>query len=253
MTTTSLPRPSTRPLALAVLTDWRRISQRPGFVERVRAWRLPIDDASVEDPDLLLAAVGMNGSATDSVADAALLALVRIAADDALAARVVLQRVLPGLVAIARRRGGAFSSDQRRAFDEVLAAAWEVIRTYPCERRPAKIASNIVRDSEYHAFVRTRRLLSATEQPTSHLVLESDASTAANDEGVAAIERRDEVATLLERARAAGMDPRHLAVVRGFAEGRSTDELAERYDVSSRTIRYWRTAAMARLRDLAAA
>lgn len=77
-------------------------------------------------------------------ADRILLALARRAPSDTVAARTLLQAVSPGLAAVARRS----SWGDRRAFGEdLVSAAWRVIRTYPVRRRPSAIATNVVMDA----------------------------------------------------------------------------------------------------------
>ena len=118
-------------------------------------------------PTALLAAVGREGGLPMAVADQVLAALVRVGRDDALAARIALQRVVPGLVRAAVRRTAGRHDRRQRVFDDLVANAWLVIRCYPLERRPAKIAVNVLRDAEYLTCVRPARLRSATERPVA--------------------------------------------------------------------------------------
>lgn len=135
--------------------EWQRIARCPRTVHAANTWRVcPTQFSSLDE---LLTAAGYHGKKCDPVADQVLARLVRHAADDQLAARIVLQRVLPPIIAIARRRGKTCGGGFDEAMGSVLSHVWEVIRTYPIERRPAKIAANIVRDTEYFAFVRANR------------------------------------------------------------------------------------------------
>lgn len=77
-------------------------------------------------------------------ADQILAALARRAADDDLAARTLLQALLPGLFNVAKRLGHGRVDDDLEA--EVLAEAVTRIRTYPIGRRPRLIAANITWD-----------------------------------------------------------------------------------------------------------
>ncbi len=72
-----------------------------------------------------------------------LLGLLTTAREDRLAARVVLQRFVPGLKRIAAW-GHPFT--QVEWDGHVVAEAFEVIATYPIERRPSKVAANIMMD-----------------------------------------------------------------------------------------------------------
>lgn len=72
---------------------------------------------------------------------AVLAALARLAPSEALAARTLLQALLPGLVHMALRR----FVDDPDALEEVTAIAWERIRTYP-PGRPGAVAANVIVD-----------------------------------------------------------------------------------------------------------
>lgn len=78
--------------------------------------------------------------------DAVLAALVRQASSDPLAARMVLHALLPGLKTLARRI--LLDADQRdELWSALLAHCWERIRCYPLERRPTRIAANVLFDA----------------------------------------------------------------------------------------------------------
>ena len=107
----------------------------PAAVAHARAWSLPGDStAAIDSLDDVLRVAGYGPTATGHRHDDVLRELVRLAAADHLAARVVLQRLLPGISALARRRSGP-GRPHREVLDEVVASAWTVIRTYPVDRR----------------------------------------------------------------------------------------------------------------------
>ena len=102
-------------------------------------------------------------AATPAEADLVLLALVRRAvAGDDLAARVLLQLLLPGARSLARR-WWALGDQHERAAATVL-AVYHRIRTYPVERRPGRVAANILLDA---ATELRRRARPAAEVPTA--------------------------------------------------------------------------------------
>lgn len=79
-------------------------------------------------------------------ADRVLLALVARATDgDALAARVLLQLLLPGTRTLARRWWALGDSDERAA--AAVTAVYQRIRNYPLERRPGRVAANVLMDA----------------------------------------------------------------------------------------------------------
>jgi hypothetical protein len=80
-------------------------------------------------------------------ADAVLLALATrtVDAGDELAARVLLQLLLPGTRNLARRWWALGDHDERAA--AAVAAVYNRIRTYPLARRPGRIAANVLLDA----------------------------------------------------------------------------------------------------------
>lgn len=73
--------------------------------------------------------------------DAALLALLTLhRGGDALAARAVIQAMLPKMVLMASR-------DPVSAFDDYLGALWVRVATYPLERRRRAVAANLALDT----------------------------------------------------------------------------------------------------------
>jgi DNA-binding CsgD family transcriptional regulator len=227
---------------------------RPSVVRRAHTWDLGIPFRSLDDVidatgfwsgrDARLAAVRVAGEDADESAEARandVVARLLVAARvDEVAARVVLQRLLPGLVGRARRwstrpTGGA------EALDELLAAAWTVIRTFPVERRPHHLVANLLRGAEYHAFVRPNRRLLVHEFVPHHL-LDSPAPEAAR-------EAADELAELVGAARTlTDRDRQLLALLTG---GASMTDVATTLDVCVRTVSNHRDAVVHRLRQVA--
>jgi len=88
--------------------------------------------------------------------DAILYRLVCRAQVDELAARTVLACMMPGIKRLTCNfRWAHESSDDASA--AVLSVMWERIRTYPCLRRPAKIAANIQLDTRQRVGRRVDR------------------------------------------------------------------------------------------------
>ena len=94
--------------------------------------------------------------------DLLLAGLAERSATSELAARTLLQALLPALRHTARcyqRTAEAFGDD---AASVVVMFAWERIRTYPYDRRPKRIAANVVLDTRQHVqrhFDRPRPML----------------------------------------------------------------------------------------------
>ncbi len=223
--------------------DWDRLVRSPDALRRARRWELPIAPFASLDELLRLAGLGADRSGGRHD-DELLGALVSIAGHDELAARVVFQRLLPGVASIVRRRH-SFTS-RLDATDELLAAMWTVIRTYPIEQRPRYVAAGLLKAADYAAFHRPRRRLSVhIPRPVATFDLTPAEEVVATP--------AEELAELLDLARKAGMEPEHLELVELLGRGESTLQIAARREVTDRTIRNHRAVVAHRLRTLARA
>ncbi|TSA51787.1 MAG: sigma-70 family RNA polymerase sigma factor [Actinobacteria bacterium] len=238
---TSISHPTgSSPTVRCLVKEWANISTQPITLRRVNGWGLP--GTRVRNLDEVLIRAGFGLSATDSVGDQYLLQLVIRAADDELASRIVLQRLLPPLISIARRRGKINRGGFDEAMVETVAQAWMLIRTYPIKKRPAKIASNLVRDSEYFAFVRDTRI--------KHLAVAwgDDAMSKVTNPEVR-LNPEEELGNLLQEAAKWNIHPRSLRVLHQLADGQSLSQIATDSGVAIRTVHSWRKAALSELRE----
>jgi hypothetical protein len=230
--------------------EWERLAADPRTSTHIAAWPLVL--AVHGDVSSLLDAVGRDGGLPMAEADRLLGELVRLARDDALAARIVLQRVLPGLVTAAVRRTRGCPVDRQAMFDDLVANAWLVIRSFPLERRPAKIAVNILRDAEYQTCVRPLRLRSSGELPAA-LPAEAHGLPRCGLDGVPDGCRSavTEIVSVLTFGATAGLRHRDLAML-GAATvgGLSVAEVAHRFRVTPRTVLNRRVRTTAALADL---
>lgn len=235
--------PAVHQLLSRLQREWDRLARSPEALARARSWSLPVTD--FESLDDLLRLAGLGASGTGRCGDDELLAaLVVEARRDELAARVLLQRLLPGVATIVRRHTGFVA--QLDATDELLAAMWTVIRTYPIDERPGYVAAGLLRSADYHAFKRHRRRLAVyIPRPTATFdrVCDDDAVVPASDE----------LAELLELARRSGMDADDLELARRLGNGESTLQIAAARQVTDRTIRNHRAVITHRLRAVALA
>jgi len=168
--------------------------------------------------------------------------LVLRAADDELAARIAIQRILPGLLATVRRRGAA----RDEGLDDLIGAAWIGVRTFNPERRSRCVAAALVDDADYREFRSRWRRRCSTERPTG-LTLEVPREHPA--EVPAQL-----LADLFARATAAGIANDDLELVRrSVTEDASAEQLARELNVTPRTVRNRRVRVTGQLRRLAAA
>ena len=125
--------------------EWPTLAAGP-LHGRLRCWALEERAlAGFATPQQLLRHLrGLRGRG--DAEDEILVALVRRARVDPQAARVVLQALLPGLKNLAGRL--LLEPDEREEiWSALLAHCWERIRRYPLERRPSRIAANVLLDT----------------------------------------------------------------------------------------------------------
>lgn len=235
---TKLP---TQMLFRRLLADWDRLAQQPATHRAIAGWGLGVTTA-----DEMLDLVGFRrpghpstAPVDQTAADAAMRSLLAIAADDQLAARLVLHRLLPGLVAIARRR------PEPDAFEDLVTAAWSAIVSFNQARRPSHIASTLLRDSEYLAFRKDTRRRQVTVElaPIDELIAAPTVPVAF-----------DELIELVtEASRRGRLSARHTELLNHLMSERLSVDAAKQMQVCERTVRTLRAQLVERLRDVALA
>jgi hypothetical protein len=236
---TSLP--NHRYILTRLQREWNVLSRRRSAVDRASAWQLT--PRALSSLDELLVLTGLGSRPAHPASDETLRRLVTIARHDDLAARVVLQRMLPGLSNCAKRNAVGFDT-QLDALDELLTEAWTVIRSFPIESRDRYVIKNLLRDCEYRAFLKARRRMLVQE-----LTDPADLDRAAVDE--AADEPIGIIVELLGRARSAGMSDADVAVVVTLLNTSTVKQAAAALRVTDRTVRNRRESVVRQLRALA--
>lgn len=201
---------------------------------------------------------GRDRTVPDAVANGRLLFLLcRACEGDQAATRVAVARVVPALVTKAaahcRTAGRGFDA----VFDDLLAAAWIVVATYPVARRPEKTWINIVLDTERAVFGRSRlvdRLTVLLPPPilAEHLTARTSAGTGRGNTGTG--RARDpllELVELLAEGRRLGLSDAALRILVEFGvDGLSSQQVAARDGVTDRAVRLRRQRAAAELATL---
>ena len=227
--------------ARLLIDEWERLAQSRIVLRRVNAW--PFLPRPVHSLDDLLQLAGFGRAIDDTDGDRLLWHLVRHAENDELAARIVLHRVMPSILSMVRRRGRVVAGGANAAMNEAIGAAWMVIRQFPHERRTNKIAANLVRDIEYHAFVREYRLKRVHEIQVDHDIMRN----VAHDPQIDPLaEKLDDV---LCEALENGVERHHIALLERLGSGESTEKLALESAVSTRTMRNRRRVAIDAVRS----
>jgi hypothetical protein len=123
--------------------EWAVLVVSPGIRSTLRRWSDDPVLAKYADLGALIRAL-RRGARDPEHTNEILAALIRRAVVDDLAARTLLQALIPGLFNVTRRLGGAVIDEELEA--QVLTEAFDRIRNYPLERRPRAIAANVIQD-----------------------------------------------------------------------------------------------------------
>ncbi len=250
-TTTPTATPTTTPTTTGggarngggrLAAEWARLRIRPDMLRQADGWGLI--EGSLHDLDQVLTVVGYDRD-TDELAEMAMRRLVELAATSDLAARVVIQRLVPGLLSVVRRRRRDGCAGGGDLFEELLGALWISIRTYNTDRQPSSVAAALIADADYRAFRVSWRRKSNGERPTD-----------LSDEPIASHERTsscDELAELLALARQSGFDADDLLLLRNLLEQPTANDAARVLKITPRTLRNRRDRITLQLRELALA
>ncbi len=226
--------------------EWARLRRQPRSLRRARAWT-GLEPEGLRARELAelsdlqtIVDLTRGGGASDCDADAVLCRLVELAANDDLAGRIVIQRILPGLIArSARYRSHRDGIDP---IEIVVAAAWIALRDYDWRRRRRHVAASLISDATFQAFRRPLRLKAATEatRPPHTFRRIEDRGWPSN--------ATDELVLVLRTARAAGVPAPDLELIRHLVRTGSPGAVARECGVTPRTIRNRREVAIARVR-----
>jgi DNA-directed RNA polymerase specialized sigma24 family protein len=180
-------------------------------------------------------------------ADRVLVALVARAVEgDALAARVLLQLLLPGVRRLARTWWALGDAEERAA--AAVAATYDRIRRYPLARRPCRVAANVLMD----AAGDLRRAARASAGPIAEGYRPDTAEPGwepvAADPVHPAVELIDVLADAVSEGRLSAADAELIAASR--IAGTSLSEIARRRGAKLRTLQWRRKRAEAALVSL---
>lgn len=229
-----------RDLSARLDAEWAALRRDPDVLSTVRRWELA--DRPIGDLDDFLALLGHRISTGDADNER-LRAVLALARGDELAARIVLQRILPGLLAKVRDRGRARRDG---VFEEVIGSAWISIRTTRHGADCRNLAAALVSDAIHRSFVAPRRRRSATELSMDPTVFEQTVVTEPRSSC-------EELADVIADARRAGLPDDDVSLLRDLIRTGSAKTVAEERKVTPRTIRNHRARIAHELRRTAAA
>lgn len=224
------------PVHQSFVREWERLRHHPDALRRAAGWQ--VIAGPLCDLEQIVARTLPDHDDTERV----LHRLVGLARHDDLAARVLLQRLLPDLVRLHRRRRWQHWHDVD--FGDLLATGWTVIRTYNSARRPARLARSLVSDVEYREYRAARRRV-GHGRPCDPLRFDAIVDPPRPDPIV-------ELAALVGDP-AAELSAEDRDLLRRLLSGRMAIEIAHELDVTTKTLRNRRARIAVRLRAVALA
>jgi hypothetical protein len=224
--------------------EWRYLARSPRTAQTLAGWSSDPALAGFSDLDEIVAEIQRRGRPEAS--DRILLALLRRAAVDNLAAQTVLQALIPGLKSL--MSAYRLTGEPEEVATAVVEAAFERIRRYPCDRRPARVAANLLHDTRQTLWrdgSRERSLRLATEPLTEAVMnIRVPGGRSGTDELV------DLVGEAVRRGRLRPSGARLILLTRVLDV--PIEELAEETGTKPLTLRKRRVRAQAALADAAA-
>lgn len=233
----------TRPVSLSARLDqeWAHLCSRPAVLRTVQSWNIT-HSVPESVPDLLTMAGNRRPPSPET--DAVLHGLVRRAATDVLAGRIVLQRILPGLLAVVRTE--QWKNPQIDALDLLVAEAWLAIRTFPVDAGSRFIAPRLLNTARQRTFTHPRR---RHRHDRERLSRSNFGPEVADDREAPAF---DELIHVLVEARDGGLPAADLELLRRDVQLGSAVDVAASYGHTTRAVRYRRHGAIDRVRELVA-
>jgi hypothetical protein len=223
--------------------EWRVLAGSRHLRDRLEVWAAGDERLAFEDGDQLLAAAQRRDAASWAERDQVLAALLERSTDDALARRVALQVVLPGVKSLINGIRG-WDVEERAA--RVVATALDVISW--CAAEPAGTPPS------FRIYTNTRRrvLRSAVRARSEPVVFVDDYShLEASDDQAEDKPEAQQINELVEwvRQRARVRDDAARLVVMTRVAGVTVDELAATQDVDPQTLRQRRLRTERRVRQ----
>jgi hypothetical protein len=226
--------------------DWQHTATARGTIRTIRSWAAHVPTAETARFDQLTNAQELIDATQRSDGDAGnslLLLLVELARHEALAGRIVVQRLLPGLISAAAKY--RFLSVAGDPVEEAVGTAWIAIRNYDTTRRTRHVAAGLISDAIYLAFRRDARRQVPAETSTEPRLLGERVACPPSPALV-------ELADIVRTARLAGVATHDLDLIRALVCTGSPGAVARQQCVTPRTIRNRRDRAIRRLQHAVA-
>lgn len=231
-------------LSLRLDVEWEHLRRQRSALRTVRAWSYDIGsdddiDTRFADTTDLDEIVHATHHAAGPDGNRLLLALVVLAQQHQLAGRILVQRLLPGLVTASVRYRSLCDHDDPVA--EAVGSLWTTIARYDTERRTVNVAASLISDATFAAFKRRARRLGADETIAAPDTFD-DRSIDDSDDALV------QLAAVVREAQDAGVPTYDLDLIRQLVATGSPGVVARAREVSPRTIRNHRDRAITRVR-----
>lgn len=181
------PNPSGASLAGRLQAEWEALVSSPAADRALAGWGRT-EPALAGWSDLESLRATCHDPSDPARSDAILAALVRLAAvdghGDVLAARVVLQLLVPGALRLVRKLAPRYGGDVPATEAAVFAELVVLIRTYPWRRRPSRTAANLLLDCRQRL---TRSMQRSHREQLAGLVPQEAETACTMDEGALAV------------------------------------------------------------------
>ena len=223
--------------------EWERLRHDRRAISTVRSWAGGVDGevaptfVTICDLDDL---VGATHRRTGEHGEHVLLALIALARHHELAGRIVVQRLLPGLVSASSTY--RFRTDTADPMELAIGSLWISIHCYDHERRRRHVAASLISDALFKAFRQRVRRRDANDDLFEPIRFDDRPTAHRTDPLV-------EIADVLGAARHAGVPGEDLDLLCRLVSVGSTGVLAVERQVTTRTIRNHRKRAVDRVRD----
>lgn len=221
--------------------EWQHLRRRRASIATARSWAPHVDPplaAAFHDITDLGELVDATQRDAAGRGERVLLTLVRLARRDQLAGRIVVQRLLPGLIAGSTPYRAVCAADPVQL---AVGSLWIAIHSYDHERRRRHVAASLLSDAIFKSFRQQARRRAATEEVCAPTRFDELAATNRTDPLV-------EIAAALREARGAGVPVDDIDLLRALVRVGSPRLIAAACDVTPRTVRNRRDRAVHRVR-----
>lgn len=225
--------------------EWASLRHDRRAIRRVNRWAEVVDPghsdrlARITDLGQFFDLTHRRAGAEGEELMATLVGLVRNGdADGRLAGRILVQRLIPGVIDATRRYRAL--CEHADPVGEAIGVLWIAINRYDLDRRHGPIAPALISDTMFIAFRRRVRQSSTAETPHAPLTFDERPTITASASFI-------EVGTVIAEARHAGVPTYDLDLLRHLIRAGRPGLVARQRQITPRTVRNHRDRAVERI------